>query len=109
MGITGLLPFLKKIHVPTNISQFQGATVAVDVYCWLHKGAFSCAEKLAFGEDTDQCQNIHISFSFGHISHRVSFNLICDKIYIDPRLKDFSRSFKSADSLLGPPRFHVSF
>ena len=55
MGITGLLPFLKKIHVPVNVSKFAGCTVAIDAYCWLHKGAFSCAEKLALGEKTDQC------------------------------------------------------
>ncbi|RUS76102.1 hypothetical protein EGW08_016133 [Elysia chlorotica] len=54
MGIQGLLPFLKKIHQPVNISDFKGCTVAVDAYCWLHKGAFSCAEKLAMGEKTDQ-------------------------------------------------------
>ncbi|XP_014773722.1 exonuclease 1 [Octopus bimaculoides] len=71
MGITGLLPFLKKIHVPTNISQFQGATVAVDVYCWLHKGAFSCAEKLAFGEDTDQ----YIYYCMKYVNFMISKNL----------------------------------
>ncbi|GFS11584.1 exonuclease 1 [Elysia marginata] len=54
MGIQGLLPFLKQIHQPVNISDFKGCTVAVDAYCWLHKGAFSCAEKLAMGEKTEQ-------------------------------------------------------
>lgn len=54
MGVTGLLPFLKKIHVPVNVAKFEGCTVAIDAYCWLHKGAFSCAEKLALGEPTDQ-------------------------------------------------------
>ncbi|XP_050531587.1 exonuclease 1 isoform X2 [Daktulosphaira vitifoliae] len=29
----------------------QGCTVAVDAYCWLHKGVFICADKLARGED----------------------------------------------------------
>ena len=54
MGIQGLLPFLKKIHDPINIVKFVGCTVAIDAYCWLHKGAFSCAEKLVLGEKTDQ-------------------------------------------------------
>ena len=54
MGIQGLLPFLKKLHTPVNIAQFHGQTVAIDAYCWLHKGAFSCAEKLALGEHTEQ-------------------------------------------------------
>ncbi|KFM77300.1 Exonuclease 1, partial [Stegodyphus mimosarum] len=53
MGITGLLPFLKNSCRPANIRDFPGATVAVDAYGWLHKGAFSCAEKLVKGEETD--------------------------------------------------------
>ncbi|XP_046476914.1 exonuclease 1 isoform X1 [Neodiprion pinetum] len=53
MGITGLLPFLEKASTKGNISQFAGGTVAIDTYCWLHKGAFSCAEKLALGQPTD--------------------------------------------------------
>ncbi|XP_067120008.1 exonuclease 1 isoform X2 [Centruroides vittatus] len=53
MGIQGLLPFLKKAKKEVNIKNFSGCTVAVDTYCWLHKGAFSCAEKLAKGEKTD--------------------------------------------------------
>ena len=54
MGITGLLPYLKKASKKTNLSEFKGCSVAVDSYCWLHRGAFSCAEKLALGEDTEQ-------------------------------------------------------
>lgn len=55
MGITGLLPMLEKSKVsrPANIKEFEGCTVAADAYCWLHKGAFSCADKLARGEQTD--------------------------------------------------------
>ncbi|KYM99279.1 PREDICTED: exonuclease 1 [Cyphomyrmex costatus] len=53
MGITGLLPFLEKSSKKTNIKEFSGGTVAIDSYCWLHKGAFSCADKLMMGETTD--------------------------------------------------------
>ncbi|XP_026279391.1 exonuclease 1 [Frankliniella occidentalis] len=55
MGITGLLPFLEKSKVsrPINIKELKGCTVAADAYCWLHKGAFACADKLARGEETD--------------------------------------------------------
>jgi exonuclease 1 len=34
------------------VSQLSGKTVAIDAYVWLHRGAFSCAEKLARGEIT---------------------------------------------------------
>ncbi|XP_038160504.1 exonuclease 1 [Cyprinodon tularosa] len=54
MGISGLLQFIKDAAEPVSIRKYKGQTVAVDTYCWLHKGAFSCAEKLAKGEPTDQ-------------------------------------------------------
>uniref|UniRef100_A0A3Q3NDR0 Exonuclease 1 n=1 Tax=Labrus bergylta TaxID=56723 RepID=A0A3Q3NDR0_9LABR len=54
MGITGLLQFIKDAGEPISVKKYKGQTVAVDTYCWLHKGAFSCAEKLAKGEPTDQ-------------------------------------------------------
>lgn len=53
MGITGLLPFLEKASKKSHLSEFRGCTVAIDSYCWLHKGAFGCADKLAQGIDTD--------------------------------------------------------
>lgn len=53
MGITGLIPFVEKASRRTNVSEFSGSTVAIDSYCWLHKGAFTCADKLVRGEETD--------------------------------------------------------
>ena len=53
MGIQGLIPFLEKVSQPTNVAEFSGGTAAIDAYCWLHKGVFSCAEKVARGEDCD--------------------------------------------------------
>ncbi|CAL8126035.1 unnamed protein product [Orchesella dallaii] len=52
MGISGLLPLLKKASKNCNVRRFSGCTVAIDAYCWLHKGAFGCAEKLGKGEPT---------------------------------------------------------
>ncbi|KAJ8359604.1 hypothetical protein SKAU_G00161290 [Synaphobranchus kaupii] len=54
MGIQGLLQFIKDASEAISVRKYKGQTVAVDTYCWLHKGAFSCAEKLAKGEPTDQ-------------------------------------------------------
>ncbi|XP_032680722.1 exonuclease 1 [Odontomachus brunneus] len=53
MGITGLLPFLEKASKRTNVSDFSGGVVAIDTYCWLHKGVFSCAEKVMMGQTTN--------------------------------------------------------
>ncbi|XP_049783479.1 exonuclease 1 isoform X2 [Schistocerca cancellata] len=53
MGIQGLIPFLKKCTRSAHISHFSGQCVAIDAYCWLHKGAYACVEKLARGEPCD--------------------------------------------------------
>ncbi|XP_028967487.1 exonuclease 1 [Galendromus occidentalis] len=58
MGVSGLLPLLKGASKPAHIADFKGSVAAVDGYCWLHRGAFSCAEKLVMGEKTD----LHIKF-----------------------------------------------
>lgn len=54
MGIPGLLSFMKEATEDIHIRKYAGKCVAVDTYCWLHRGAFACAEKLAKGEKTDQ-------------------------------------------------------
>jgi exonuclease-1 len=46
MGIKGLLKFLKSAERDVNIQSFRGKTVAVDGYCWLHRGAHSCLIEL---------------------------------------------------------------
>ncbi|XP_059504664.1 exonuclease 1 isoform X2 [Stegostoma tigrinum] len=62
MGIQGLLQFVKEASEPIHIKKYKGQTVALDMYCWLHKGAFACADKLAQGEQTDQYVNYCMKF-----------------------------------------------
>ncbi|XP_045495966.1 exonuclease 1 [Colias croceus] len=71
MGITGLIPFLEKASRRTNVSEFSGSTVAIDSYCWLHKGAFACADKLVRGEETD----IHIKYCLKYVTMLLSKNI----------------------------------
>ncbi|KAJ8713311.1 hypothetical protein PYW07_013681 [Mythimna separata] len=71
MGITGLLPFIEKASRRTNVSEFSGCTVAIDSYCWLHKGAFACADKLVRGEETD----IHIRYCLKYVTMLLSKNI----------------------------------
>lgn len=52
MGISGLLPLLKSIQKPVELSKFRDQTLAVDAYGWLHRGAVSCALELAQGKPT---------------------------------------------------------
>lgn len=52
MGINGLLPLLKSIHKPCNLKKFEGKTIGVDAYGWLHRGTVACAMELALGKPT---------------------------------------------------------
>ncbi|XP_021946238.1 exonuclease 1 isoform X2 [Folsomia candida] len=71
MGITGLLPLLKKASGSCNIRKFSGCTVAIDAYCWLHKGAFGCAAQLGKGEQT----TAYISYCVKYINVLLSHNI----------------------------------
>lgn len=55
MGIQGLLPRLKSVTERIHVSQLKGKTVAIDAYCLLHKGAYTCARELVEGIPTDKC------------------------------------------------------
>ncbi len=57
MGISGLLPNLKSVTERIPITSLRGKTVAVDAYCILHKGAYSCSRELVEGIRTDKCTN----------------------------------------------------
>lgn len=71
MGITGLIPFIEKASRRTDVSEFSGCTVAIDSYCWLHKGAFACADKLVRGEETD----MHIKYCLKYVTMLLSKNI----------------------------------
>lgn len=71
MGIQGLLPLLEKATKPCHISEFRGATVVIDTYCWLHKGATGCAVQLIQGEDT----NVYVNYCLKYIKLLQSFDI----------------------------------
>ncbi|XP_068105390.1 exonuclease 1 isoform X2 [Hyperolius riggenbachi] len=91
MGIQGLLQFLKEASQPINVKQYKGQTVAVDTYCWLHKGAFACAEKLAKGEPTDQYVTYCMKFVHMLVSHGVKPILVFDGCTL-PSKKDVEKA-----------------
>lgn len=63
MGISGLLPQLKSINKRVHLSKYRGQTIAIDAYCLLHKGAYSCARELVEGVYTDK----HITYCMSRI------------------------------------------
>uniref|UniRef100_A0A336LMH7 Exonuclease 1 n=1 Tax=Culicoides sonorensis TaxID=179676 RepID=A0A336LMH7_CULSO len=68
MGITGLIPFIEKASRKVDIDELSGSTVAIDAYCWLHKGIIGCAEKLMRGEKT----NVHINYCMKQVNYLLS-------------------------------------
>ncbi|KAI1000152.1 hypothetical protein K3495_g8046 [Podosphaera aphanis] len=52
MGISGLLPLLKSIHKTCTLKSFEGKTLGIDAYGWLHRGVIACTMELATGKPT---------------------------------------------------------
>ncbi|XP_055304044.1 exonuclease 1 [Sitodiplosis mosellana] len=71
MGIQGLLKFLNDYSENINIKSLKGKSVAIDSYCWLHKGAFAVGDKLVRGEDT----NVHIMYCVKYVQLLLSHNI----------------------------------
>ncbi|XP_045443080.1 exonuclease 1 isoform X2 [Pipistrellus kuhlii] len=78
MGIQGLLQFIKDASEPVHVRKYKGQAVAVDTYCWLHKGAIACAEKLAKGEPTDKYVGFCMKFVNMLLSHGIKPILVFD-------------------------------
>jgi len=71
MGINGLHNFLKEAIDKIHIKEYSGQRVAIDTYCWIHKGCFSCADKLAKGEKTD----LYVKYCMKFINLLLQYNI----------------------------------
>ncbi|KAL4452455.1 hypothetical protein ABPG75_008117 [Micractinium tetrahymenae] len=63
MGVSGLLPQLRSITKRSHVSKYRGQKVAVDAYCLLHKGAYTCARELVEGEPTER----HVAYCMARV------------------------------------------
>ncbi|XP_007107951.2 exonuclease 1 isoform X2 [Physeter macrocephalus] len=91
MGIQGLLQFIKEASEPIHMRKYKGKVVAVDTYCWLHKGAVACAEKLAKGEPTDKYVGFCMKFVNMLLSHGIKPILVFDGCTL-PSKKEVEKS-----------------
>ncbi|XP_069401658.1 exonuclease 1 isoform X1 [Ovis canadensis] len=91
MGIHGLLQFIKEASEPIHMRKYKGQVVAVDTYCWLHKGAVACAEKLAKGEPTDKYVGFCMKFVNMLLSHGIKPILVFDGCTL-PSKKEVEKS-----------------
>ncbi|KAI6245510.1 Exodeoxyribonuclease 1 [Erysiphe necator] len=72
MGISGLLPLLKSIHKTCHLKNFEGKTLGVDAYGWLHRGAVACAMELA----TDKPTRKFVDFAMHRVRMLQHFGVI---------------------------------
>ncbi|KAH8819548.1 exonuclease-like protein [Xylogone sp. PMI_703] len=72
MGISGLLPLLKSIQKPCDLSKFEGKTLGVDAYGWLHRGTVACAMELALGKPTKK----YVDFAMHRVRMLKHFKVI---------------------------------
>ncbi|XP_045839524.1 exonuclease 1 isoform X2 [Meles meles] len=91
MGIHGLLQFIKEASEPIHVRKYKGQVVAVDTYCWLHKGAIACAEKLAKGEPTEKYVGFCMKFVNMLLSHGIKPILVFDGCTL-PSKKEVEKS-----------------
>lgn len=103
MGVTGLLDFVSSSTSDCHISQFAGQFVAVDVSCWLHRGASACAKEAALGEPTDK----HLGHALKMIrlfrSHRITPVIVFDggALPMKARTNAARRAARAEDCALG--------
>lgn len=86
MGVTGLLPQLKPIQNPVSLHRYEGCTLAVDGYAWLHRAAHGCCEQLCLGEPTTR----YLSFLIKKIDllkrqHKITPFLVFDGDRLDAK------------------------
>lgn len=71
MGIQGLLPQLKPIQNPVSLIRYEGQTLGIDGYAWLHRAACCCAYELVTGQPTAK----YLQFFIKKISMLRSFKI----------------------------------
>ncbi|XP_043503386.1 exonuclease 1 [Polistes fuscatus] len=97
MGITGLLSFLEKSSRKTNINEFAGQSVAIDSYCWLHKGIYPCADKLLLGEPTDGYIIYCMKFIRMLLKHNIKPILVFDGRHLPAKAETEAQRHKKRD------------
>ena len=71
MGIQGLHQQLKSIQNPVSLRRYEGQTLGIDGYAWLHRGACSCAYELVMGLPTER----YLQFFIKRLALLKSFNV----------------------------------
>ncbi|QQK48109.1 Exonuclease, putative [Penicillium digitatum] len=71
MGIKGLHGLLKSIQKPCHVKNFNGQTLGVDAYGWLHRGTVACSVDLVLDNPTRK----HIDFVLNRVRMLLFFGV----------------------------------
>ncbi|CAD8102762.1 unnamed protein product [Paramecium sonneborni] len=82
MGIDSLLKALKSVTKPRHISEYSNKKIAVDTYCWLHKGIFLCAQELQDGRETNE----HINYCLKKVELLKKYNITVIMVFDGAKL-----------------------
>ncbi|CAD8102034.1 unnamed protein product [Paramecium sonneborni] len=82
MGIDSLLKVLKSVTKPRHISEYSNKKIAVDTYCWLHKGIFLCAQELSDGRETNE----HINYCLKKVEQLKKYNITVVMVFDGAKL-----------------------
>ncbi|CAD8115963.1 unnamed protein product [Paramecium primaurelia] len=82
MGIDSLLKALKSVTKPRHISEYSNKKIAVDTYCWLHKGIFLCAQELSDGRETNE----HINYCLKKVEQLKKYNITVVMVFDGAKL-----------------------
>lgn len=104
MGITGLLPMLSDVTLPVHIARYRGRRVAVDSYCWLHKGAYGSAEELCRSDPFSQDHHAIVEYVMSRVKilldHQIIPVMVFDGAYLPMKAgKEVERSQKREEAL----------
>ncbi|KAJ5115045.1 hypothetical protein NUU61_000804 [Penicillium alfredii] len=71
MGIKGLHGLLKSIQKPCHLKKFDGQTIGIDAYGWLHRGTVACSVDLVLDKPTRK----HIDFVLNRVRMLLYFGV----------------------------------
>lgn len=87
MGVTGLLPSLKPVIKPSNISQFHHKRVAVDTYSWIHKALYGYLDDLIQNENSIKWMAYCLKYLDLLLSHHMEVYLVFDGANLPAKAK----------------------
>ncbi|WEW60134.1 Rad2 nuclease [Emydomyces testavorans] len=94
MGIAGLHGLLKSIQKPCSIKKFEGQTLGIDAYGWLHRGTIACAIDLALERHTAK----YVDFAMHRVRMLLHYGVIPYLVFDGGRLpsKDATEDARAA-------------